>query len=209
MRHAPGGILDVAVHVERTDPEHQAEVKLIGTGVPPGIHNQTASIPAGQSKGYISFYLPQGLAPGQYSLAVRAETTVPDPGNENSPKTIAVFSNVVSFEVHSPAFVVEVDPYAPKTIHRGEVIQVNYTARRVNGFIGKIHTELAAPVEVAGIRGRGVTFVGQTDAGTIQIVANDDAQFGQQPFLRLWAVGTVEDEPIYQGSCFLDLKIVE
>ncbi len=209
VRHAPGGILDVAVHIERTDPEHQAEVKLIGTGVPPGIHNQTASIPAGQSKGYISFYLPQGLAPGQYSLAVRAETTVPDPGNENSPKTIAVFSNVVSFEVHSPAFVVEVDPYAPKTIHRGEVIQVNYTARRVNGFIGKIHTELAAPVEVAGIRGRGVTFVGQTDAGTIQIVANDDAQFGQQPFLRLWAVGTVEDEPIYQGSCFLDLKIVE
>ncbi|WP_339912175.1 hypothetical protein, partial [Symmachiella dynata] len=104
---------------------------------------------------------------------------------------------------------VEIDPYAPKTIHRGEVIQIHYTARRVNGFISKIHTELAAPVKVAGIRGRGVTFVGQTDSGTIQIIANDDAELGQQPFLRLYGIGTVEAQPIYHGSCFLELEVVE
>lgn len=209
VRHAPGGIVDVAVHVERAETDHQAEVKLIGTGLPPMIGNQTAVIPPGHNKGYLSFYLPPTLALGHYSLAVRAETTVPDSLNEGKPKSVAVNSNAVSFEVHQPAFVVEIDPYAPKTIRRGEVIQINYTARRVNGFISKIHTELAAPVKVAGIRGRGVTFVGQTDSGTIQIIANDDAELGQQPFLRLYGIGTVEDQPVYHGSCFLELKVVE
>ncbi|TWU05309.1 hypothetical protein CA54_59970 [Symmachiella macrocystis] len=209
VRHAPGGIVDVAVHVERAEADHQAEVKLIGTGLPPMIGNQTVVIPPGQNKGYISFYLPPTLNLGQYSLAIRAETTAPDSLNEGKPKSVAVISNVVSFEVQRPAFVVKIDPYAPKTIRRGEVIQINYTAQRINGFISKIHTELAAPVKVAGIRGRGVTFVGQTDSGTIQIIANDDAKLGQQPFLRLYGIGTVEDQPIYHGSCFLELEVVE
>jgi len=209
VRHAPGGIVDVAVHVERAEADHQAEVKLIGTGLPPMIGNQTATIPPGQNKGYLSFYLPPTLELGHYSLAIRAETTVPDPQNGGNPKSVTVMSNAVSFEVHRPAFVVKIDPYAPKTIRRGEVIQINYTACRINGFISKIHTELAAPVKVAGIRGRGVTFVGQTDSGTIQIIANDDAELGQQPFLRLYGIGTVEDQPVYHGSCFLDLEVVE
>ncbi len=209
VRHSPGGILDVAVYVEGDAVGHQAEIKLIGTGLPPALRNQTATIPAGQNKGYLSFYLPPSLALGQYTLAVRAETTIPDPENPDKSKTLTLFSNPVSFELHRPAFVIEIDPYAPKTIHRGEVVKVNYTARRINGFISKIHTELAAPEEVAGIRGRGVTFVGQTDSGTIQIIANDDAKLGQQPFLRLYGIGTVEDEPVYHGSCFLELEIVE
>jgi hypothetical protein len=209
VRHAPGGILDVAVHVERAKTDASSEVKLIGTGLPATIRNQTAVIPPGQNKGYISFYLPPSLELGRYSLAIRAETAVPDPLNGGNPKTVAVCSNAVSFDVESPAFVVEMDPYAPKTIHRGEVIQLNYTARRINGFISKIHTELAAPVEVAGIRGRGVTFTGQTDSGTIQIIANADAKLGRQPFLRLYGIGTVEDEPVYHGSCFLELEVVE
>ena len=88
-------------------------------------------------------------------------------------------------------------------------MQIKYTARRINGFINKIHTELAAPDEVLGLRGRGVTFVGQSESGTIQIVANDDAQLGRQPFLRLYAVGVVEDQAVYHGSCFLNLGVVE
>ena len=68
---------------------------------------------------------------------------------------------------------------------------------------------LAAAGEVIGIRVRGVTFVGQTESGTLQIIANEDAPLGQQPFLRLEGVGTIEDEPVYLGSCFLRLEIVE
>ena len=62
---------------------------------------------------------------------------------------------------------------------------------------------------VIGLRGRGVTFTGSTDTGTIQIIANEDAPLGQQPFLRLYSVGTLEDQPVFQGSCFLDLEIVK
>ena len=84
-----------------------------------------------------------------------------------------------------------------------------YSCIRNNQFIGKIHTEIRAPGGVVGIRGRGVTFVGQTETGVIQIIANDDAPLGKQSGLRLEGLGTVEDEGIHLGSVFLDLEIVE
>ena len=210
VRHAPGGILDVAVQVERSDRGHQAPVNLIGVGVPDAIPNQTATIPPGAEKGYISFYLPRNLPLGRYSLALRGETTVLNA--QGKPQKVTLFSNVVSFDVERPAFFIKVDPYAPSQIKRGEVVQVNYSVRRLNGFISKIHTELATPdkvTEVPGLRGRGVTSVGQSEKGTIQIIANTDAPLGQLPFLRLYAVGTVEDEAVFHGSCFLQLKVVD
>jgi hypothetical protein len=75
-----------------------------------------------------------------------------------------------------------------------------------------MHTELAAPgcvTDVVGLRGRGETFVGQVEAGSLQIVVNDDAPLGPQPFLRLLTVGVVEDEPIHQGVGMLPLEITE
>ncbi len=215
VRHSPGGILDVAVQVERRAAEHRAPVKLIGVSLPDLIENQTATIPAGQNKGYISFYLPRSLPVGRYSLVVRAETTVPVPNEQETKaktKTVSVYSNAVNFDIQPPAFRLEVDLHAPRRIKRGETLQVNYTAHRINQFIGKIHTELAAPgtvTDVVGLRGRGVTFVGQTETGTIQIIANEDAPLGQQPFLRLYGVGVREDEPVFQGSCLLNLEVVE
>ena len=125
---------------------------------------------------------------------------------------MVVYSNPVTFDVQPAAFLVEVDPFAVTRAKRGEVIQVAYSAKRLNGFIGKMHTELAAPgrvTDVVGLRGRGETFVGQTDKGSLQIIVNDDAPLGRQPFLRLFTVGVVEDEPIYHGSSFLPLEIVE
>jgi hypothetical protein len=213
VRHSPGSILDVAVRVDRRDPGHRAPVKLIGVGIPARIQNQTATIPAGRTKGYVSFYLPPTLPPGRYTIAVRAETTVPaspTTGKKNQPpKTVTVYSDPVTFHVRPAAFAVEIDPYAPKKVRRGQIVKINYTARRTNGFIGKIHTELAAPEKVVGLRGRGVTFVGQTESGVIQIIAGDDAPLGLQPFVRFYAVGVVEDQPVFHGSCFLNLEIVE
>jgi hypothetical protein len=63
--------------------------------------------------------------------------------------------------------------------------------------------------KVGGLRGRGVTFVGQTETGSIQVVASDDAPLGQRAFLRVYAVGVREDEALYHGSHFLQLQIVE
>jgi hypothetical protein len=107
---------------------------------------------------------------------------------------------------------VNVDPFGATQAKRGEVFQVPYNVRRLNGFIGKMHTELASPgviTDVPGLRGRGVTFVGQTDQGSIQIEVNGDAPLGRQQFLRLFTVGIVEDEPVFHGSRFLTLEITD
>ncbi len=210
VKHSPGGIVDVAVQVERRDGGHQAPVKLSGVGLPDLIDNQTAVIPAGERDGYLSFYLPPSLPAGRYSLVVRAETTVPNAAQK--PEAVTVFSNPVTIDVQSAAFIVDVDPFAVTRARRGEVIQIAYSATRLNGFIGKMHTELAAPgciTDVPGLLGRGETFVGQTDKGSLQIEINDDAPLGRQAFLRLLTVGVLEDEPIAQGSRFLTLEIVE
>lgn len=214
VRHSPGGILDVAVDVDRLDVDYQAAVKLIGVGVPDLIENETAEIPAGQKKGYLSFYLPPTLPTGRYTIAVQAQTTVPigkpDKNGKQKTETVTIVSNPVTFDVSPPAFVVKVDPYNPKQIRRGEVLQVKYWARRTNGFISKIHTELFSTTEkIDGLRGRGVTFVGQTDSGTIQIIANENARLGKRRSLRLYAVGVLEDEAVYHGSCFLEMEVVE
>ena len=62
---------------------------------------------------------------------------------------------------------------------------------------------------MVGLRGRGETFTGQTDKGTLQIVVNDDAPLGRQPSLRLFTVGVVEDEATCFGSSLLPLEILE
>ena len=208
-RHSPGGVVDLAVQIERREPLQQASVKLIGVGLPELIPNESAIIPAGQTTGYLSFLLPTTLPVGRYSLAIRAETTVPTADAKT--ETIFGYSNSVTIDVQPAAFHVEVDPFSVKQARRGETIQIAYSAKRLNGFIGKMHTELAAPgcvTDVAGLRGRGETFVGQTDAGSLQIVINDDAALGPQPFLRLFTVGVIEDEPSYHGSSFFSLEIL-
>jgi len=213
VRHAPGTMVDVLVQVERAEIDHQAPVTLRGVGLPMLIQNRKATIPAGQSTGYISFYLPPTMPVGRYTVAVQGETTIPagtiDKNGQRKTETVTLFTNPVTIDVQLAAFVVELDQDAPRKIHRGEVLQVKYSARRVNGFISKMHTELFAPDGVRGIRGRGVSFVGQTDSGTIQIIANEDAPLGRQPFLRLFTVGVLEDKAVYQGSCLMPLEIVE
>jgi hypothetical protein len=212
-RHSPGGMVDVAVQVDRLDLEFQAPVELIGIGIPLPIKNCTGTIGVGESSTQLSFYLPQTLSPGRYTIAIQGKTTVPTgpKGKDGKWKTksVTIVSNPVTIDVRPATFVVELDPYAPKRIRRGQIVQVKYTARRINGFIGKIHTELYAAGEVVGLRGRGVTFVGQTESGSIQVIANEDAPLGRQESLRLFGVGVVEDEAVYHGSCFLPLEIVK
>ncbi|MFO1091959.1 MAG: PPC domain-containing protein [Planctomycetaceae bacterium] len=210
LRYSPGTILDVVVDIERRDSAHAAPVRLIGVGLPGVIENQTAIIPAGQSRGFVSFYLPPHLAVGTYSLAVQAETTAPVAGGGMA--NVRAVSNAVAFHVKPSAFRVEIDPFAVRRVRRGETFQVAYSAVRTNGFLGKLHTELAAPgvvTNIPGIRGRGETFTGQTDHGSLQITINDDAPLGSQPYLRLLTVGVVEDQPTYLGSCWFPLEIVE
>ncbi len=186
-------------------------VKLKGVALPPSIQNQRSVIAAGPTRGGISFALPAEMMPGRYSLcvdaeAVRAASAADASAGETLPHAV---SNPVVFDVVVAPMFVNVDLDAPRTIKRGQYIQLNYVAKRANGFIGKTHTDLVAPGGMHGLCRRGVTNTGQVETGVLQIIAGDDSPLGRVPFLQLDAVGTVEDQPVYHAGCFVDLEIVE
>jgi len=206
-------VVEVKLLVDRGEDQLKHAVQLRGVGLPPIVENRVGDIPATMRSGFISFYLPPTMPVGKYTIAVVGSTSVFLPetvGTEGRKEvSVEVVSNTISFEVYPAPYIVRVNLDAPIKIKRGEVIQLQYTAVRKNGFIGKIHTDIAAPGGVRGIRARGVTFVGQTESGVLQVIANDDAPLGQQRGLRIEGLGTIEDEPVHLGGCFLSLEIVE
>ena len=208
-----GSVIDVAAGADTSNGFRTGPVDLSAIGVPAGRGDRPGLIPSGHSKGWYSLQVPDRLAPGPYTFAIHGETTLtrpgPNPGVKPVQVTAIAISNPITIEVVPGAFDLRLDAHNPRTIRRGQVIQIQYKALRRNGFIGKIHTELGAPEGVTGLRARGVTFVGQTDAGSLRVVASDDSPLGRQPFLRLEGVGTVEDEPVHHAACFLDLEITE
>lgn len=200
-------ILDFAVDIQRPPSTGPATpVLLNGVGLPKSVGNPTASIPPGKSTGWISFRFPSSLPPGPYTVAVQAEA---GPISKTGKGTVTLVSNPIVVHVRPARMAVELDPRAPRRIGRGKTIHLYYTVERKHGFLGKVHTDLVAPGGVVGLRGRGVTFTSQQDSGEIQVVASDDAPLGRQAFLRLEAVGTVEDQPVFKASCLVDLEITE
>jgi len=206
-------VIDVAFEIEQRSEGTLGLVHVSAIGLPRQVNNALVTLPAGKTKGAISFYLPELLAQGTYSFALQAEAELqsakgPKAGS-GSKTNVKLVSNPITIDVHPARISLEVDPRTPRTIGRGKIIQLQYTATRKNGFIGKIHTELVAPAGVSGLQSRGVTFTGQTEAGSIQVLAAENAPLGKQVFLRLEAVGTVEDQPIYHASKFVELEITE
>ncbi len=206
-----GTVIDIQVNLDVFQGGKSGPVSLTGVGLPPGMSHRVSPEHADPTRLWFSLQVPERLAPGPYTFVIRAEsvltTPAEKPGAKPRTQPITVDSNPVTIEVGPGAFDLRLDPRTPRSIRRGEVIQLQYSALRRNGFIGKIHTELHAPEGVSGLRARGVTFVGQTDSGVLQIVASDDAPLGRQPTLRLESIGTVEDEPIHHIGCFVDLEI--
>lgn len=209
-RVSQASVITLSVEAERLNSNLVVgEITLSGQSLPRGVQNQLSLITEQKERGFISFYLPPSLPPGRYTVVVKGQASLRDISEESPPHDITVFSNPVSFEVYLAPFIVEIDPKQPTKIRRGETIQIHYTARRQNGFIGKIHTEMVAPNGVVGLRGRGVSFISQTEGGNIQIIANEDAPLGAADFLRFEGAGYIEDEIVYLVSCFVDLEVIE
>ena len=213
-RVSQGSVITLAIDVESIgagNAKRNGAIRLTGVSLPDSILNEIGEIPAADDRGYISFYLPPTLATGRYTFAIEGQASVAEVGDDGKESTRAftVYTNPVSFEVYPAPFIVEIAPDAPRKIKRGEVLSIKYVARRKNGFIGKIHTEMEAPGGVVGLRGRGVTFVSQSESSAIQIIANDDAPLGRQRFLRFEGAGYLEDEVIYLGSCFVELEVID
>ena len=70
-------VLDVAIDVEQRFEGAAGPIHLSGVGLPCGVANAAATIPAGKTKGHISFFFPESLSPGPYTFAVQAETLLP------------------------------------------------------------------------------------------------------------------------------------
>ncbi len=210
-------IVDVAVDVEQQFKGPASPVHLTVVGLPRLVGNASATIPAGKTRGWISFFVPASLPPGPYTFAVQAETEAPFPapvgGERRSVSAtrvgVKLVSNPITVQVRPARIVLEIDPRTPRKISRGKILQLHFTAERKHGFIGKIHTELQAPGGVVGLRARGVTLVGQSDSGTLQVIATETAPLGRIVSLRLEAVGTVEDQPVFRASRFVELEITE
>ncbi len=206
-----GSVIDVMVDLDVPEGWKAGPVALTGIGVPAERSDRVSPDPTDPSRMWFSVQVPERLVPGPYTFAIRADSVLTAPADKPGAKprtqAITTYSNPVTIEVGAGAFDLRVDPRTPRTIKRGGVVQLHYQALRRNGFIGKIHSELYAPEGVSGLRARGVTFVGQTDSGELQIAASDDAPLGRQRTLRLEAVGTVEDEPIHHVGCVVDLEI--
>jgi hypothetical protein len=144
-------VLDLAVDIEQRFDGPLGPVHLKGVGLPRLAINAITTIPAGKTKGWISFFFPASLPPGLYTFAVQAETTGPGKAG------VTLVSNPITVSIRPARIVLEIDPQTPRKIARGKIIQLRYTAERKHGFIGKIHTELVAPGGVVGLRARGVT----------------------------------------------------
>jgi hypothetical protein len=197
-------VLDVAVDIEQRLASAAAPIHLTGVGLPHPATNNIATMPANKTKAWISFFFPAALPPGPYTFAVQAETM-----DAKGKVGVKLVSNPITVMVRPARILLEIDPRTPRKIARGQIVQLRFTAERKHGFIGKIHTELVAPGGVIGLRARGVTLVGQSDSGALQVIATDDAPLGRHLFLRLDAVGTVEDQPVYRASRLVELEIVE
>ena len=204
-------VIEVSVDLVRHAATAAAPIELSGVNLPTGVRQELTVIEPGKTQGVISFFLPESLAPGPYTFALRAAVLpVPKPGAKPSTVPTGVYySNPMTVQVAPARIVLEIDPRTPRKVARGEITHLTFSAERKQGFIGKIHAELKAPGGVVGLRARGVTFVGQTDSGVLQIIATEDAPLGRQPFLRLEAIGTVEDQPLYRASRFLEIEITE
>ncbi len=205
-------VLDVQIALESTSGAVTSPVRLSGVGLPRGTSMEGISLDPGIPQGWISVFWPDSLPPGPYTFAIQAEfeaTVGTDPKAKPAKTSLIVVSNPITIEVKPARIILELDSASPTKIARGKIIQLRFTAERVNGFIGKVHTELVAPGGVAGLRARGVTLVGQGHSGSLQVIATENAPLGRHSLLRLEAVGTVEDEPVYRASRPVELEIVE
>ncbi|HUY91832.1 MAG TPA: PPC domain-containing protein [Pirellulales bacterium] len=204
--------LDVQLALDARSGGVASPVHLSCVGLPQGVDLAPAVLPPETSKSWMSFFWPASLPPGPYTFAIQAEFEVvvaTNPLAKPAKTKLTVVSNPITIEVKPARIILEVDSASPKKIARGKIIQLQFTAERVNGFIGKVHTELTAPGGVVGLRARGVTLTGQSDSGSLQVIATDNAPLGRHALLRLEAVGTVEDQPIYRASRPVELEIVE
>jgi hypothetical protein len=205
-------MLEVDVALEARGDRPTTPVRLSAIGLPRGVDSTLVTMPPESGRAWMSFFLPESLPPGKYTFAIQADfeaMVALTPQAKPAKTLLTLVSNPITIEVKPARIILGVDRTSPTKIARGKITQLKFNAERVNGFLGKVHVELVAPGGVVGLRARGVTLTGQGDSGSLQVIATDNAPLGRHAQLRLDAVGTVEDQPIYRASRVVELEIIE
>ncbi|MBL8827757.1 MAG: pre-peptidase C-terminal domain-containing protein [Planctomycetaceae bacterium] len=205
-------VLEIDVALEAHGAPPSSPVKLSLVGLPRDVERGQITLPLERTAAAMSLFLPASLPPGKYTCAVQAEleaSVVLTSAGKPTKTSLTLVSNPLTLELKPARVLLTVDPANPTKIARCKIIQLKFHVQRVQGFLGKVHVELEAPEGVQGVRGRGVTLVGQSDSGSLQVIATDNAPLGKHAQLRLDAVGTVEDQPVFRASRYVDLEIVE
>lgn len=206
------GILDVELTLEARGERPTAPVRLTAIGLPHGASAEPIELQPENPRGWMSVRFPGSVPQGPFTFAVAAEVeglVAPQPNAKPAKLSLTAVSNPINVTVKPARVVLSVDPSSPVKITRGKIMQLKFAAKRVGGFIGKVHVELETPGGIDGVRARGVTLVGGTETGSLQVIATDNAPLGPLKLLRLEAVGTVEDKPIYRAGLPLTLEITE
>jgi len=206
------GILDVELTLEARGERPTAPVRLTAIGLPRGASAEPIELQPESLKGWMSVRFPASVPAGPFTFAVAAEVeglVAPQPNAKPAKLSLTAVSNPLTVAVKPARVVLSVDPSSPVKIARGKIMQLKFAAKRTGGFIGKVHVELETPGGIDGVRARGVTLVGGTETGSLQVIATDNAPLGPLKLLRLEAVGTVEDKPVYRAGLPLTLEITE
>jgi len=206
------GILDVELTLEARGERPTAPVRLTAIGLPRGASAEPIELQPENLKGWISVRFSGSVPSGPFTFAIAAEVeglVAPQPNVKPAKLSLTAVSNPITVTVKPARVVLSVDPSSPVKIARGKIMQLKFAAKRTGGFIGKVHVELETPGGIDGVRARGVTLVGGTEAGSLQVIATDNAPLGPLKLLRLEAVGTVEDKPVYRAGLPVALEITE
>ena len=206
------GVLDVAITLEARGERPTAPFRILPVHLPRGVTVESIELAPETGSGWLSFAFPESLPVGSYTFAVATEIEAllaPKPGAAPVKTKHTLVSNPITVRIKPARVLLALDPSSPTKIARGKIMQLKFTAKRTGGFIGKVHVELAAPGGVVGVRARGNTLTGQEENASLQVIATDNAPLGRQRLLRLEAVGTVEDRPVYRAGTLIELEIVE
>jgi hypothetical protein len=198
--------IDLTVDVERRGTGAGGPIRLRGAGLPAGMDNPVVTLPAGDSRGWISFPVPASLPPGPYTIAVQAETELTAGKDKH---VVTTFSNPLTVQVEPERIRLEIDPLAPRKVARGKTVKIPIRIERKNGFIGKILGEMIAPGGIVGLQARGVAFESQMETAEVQVVATEKAPLGRNVLLRMEVVGMWEDQAVCRATRFVELEITE
>ena len=134
MQDAAAELLDVLVHLDVSEGWKAGPITLTGIGVPADRSDRVSADPTDPSRIWFSVQVPERLAPGPYTFAIRAESVLTAPADKPGAKPrserITACTNPVTIEVDAGSIDLQVDPASYELLPYGETTRVSADFRQ-------------------------------------------------------------------------------